>query len=202
MQSGVEQTMKRDEEGNVVGFHEFPQLETERLVLRRMSPNDVEFYLRQFSDPEIIELTTFDAPKDLEAAMKELQEYCLDNFVNDSGLRWGITKKGSPELIGTCGFYKWVKHVRCAEIGYDLVAAFRMQGIMTEALTAMIDFLFGPVQLNRLEALTIQRNEGSNRLLERLGFRREGVLRDYTYFHGRFLDDHLYALLKRDWENR
>jgi len=191
--------MKYDEEGNVVGFVTFPQLETERLLLRRMSVDDVDFYFRQFSDPDIVELTTFDAPKDLEGARDELHEYCLDNFVNDTGIRWGITEKGSPDLIGTCGFYKWVKHAKRAEIGYDLVEAYRRQGIMTEALTSMIDFLFGSVQMNRLEALTIPMNEGSNRLLQKLGFKREGVLRENTYFQGKFLDDHLYALLKRDW---
>jgi ribosomal-protein-alanine N-acetyltransferase len=194
--------MKHDEEGNVVGFETFPQLETERLVLRRMSLDDADFYFKHFSDPDIVELTAFDGPKDFEAATKELQEYCLDNFVNDTGIRWGIARKGNPDLIGTCGFYKWVKHVRRAEIGYDLAATFRRQGIMTEALTAMINYLFGPLQLNRLEAFTDPRNDGSNRLLQNLGFKREGVLREYTYFHGRFLDDYLYALRKSDWSGR
>jgi len=167
-----------------------------------MSTNDADFYFRHFSDPDIVEFHAFDGPENIDIAKKELKEYCLDIFVNDMGIRWGITKKESPELIGTCGFYKWGKLVRRAEIGNDLAPDFRRQGIMTEALTAMIDFLFGPVQLNRLEAFTDPRNEGSNRVLQKLGFKREGVLRDYTYFHGRFLDDHLYALLKRDWENR
>jgi len=200
VQSGNEHAMKYDEQGNVAGFLEFPQLETKRLILRRMSQNDAGFYFALFSDPDIIEMTTFDGPKDLDAARKELQDYCLDNFVNDTGVRWGITRKGNPELIGTCGFYKWIKHARRAEIGYDLTATHRKQGVMTEALTAMIDFLFGPAQFNRLEAFTDPRNIGSNRLLEKLGFRREGILRDYTFFRGRFLDDYMYALLRSDWE--
>jgi len=73
---------------------------------------------------------------------------------------------------------------------------------MTEALTAMIDHMFGSVQLNRIEALIETTNEGSIRLVEKLGFKREGLLRENACFHGKINDDFLYALLRRDWDAR
>ncbi len=194
--------MKRDESGVVIGFDEFPVLETERLLLRRMTMDDAGFYLKHFSDPSIVSISAFEAPKDMVAAIAELREYCVDIFTNDSGIRWGITLRNDPNLIGTLGFYKWVKNARHAEIGYDLDATHRRRGIMTEALTAALDYIFNEVELNRVQALTDPTNTPSVRLLDKLGFTQEGVLRDYTYFRGKYLNDLLFSLLRREWDNR
>jgi ribosomal-protein-alanine N-acetyltransferase len=194
--------MKRDESGVVIGFDEFPVLETERLQLRRMTMDDAGFYLKHFSDPGIVSMSAFEAPKDMAAAIAELREYCVDIFTNDAGIRWGITLRNDPNLIGTLGFYKWVKNARHAEIGYDLDGTYRRQGIMTEALTAALDYIFNKVELNRVQALTDPTNTPSVRLLDKLGFRQEGVLRDYTYFRGKYLNDLLFSLLRREWDKR
>ncbi len=186
--------------GRAVAFGEFPRLETERLVLRRMTLGDAEFYLRHFSDPDIVELTAFEAPGDLEAATAELRAYCVENFDRGTGIRWGISRKPDPALIGTCGFHQWVKEGGWrARIGYDLAAADRRKGIMTEALAAMIGYGFGTMRLHRVEALVDPRNAGSIRTLEKLGFRREGVLREDTCFRGRFVDEAMYSLLEQEW---
>jgi ribosomal-protein-alanine N-acetyltransferase len=194
--------MKRDESGVVIGFDEFPVLETERLQLRRMTMDDAGFYLKHFSDPGIVSMSAFEAPKDMAAAIAELREYCVDIFTNDAGIRWGITLRNDPNLIGTLGFYKWVKNARHAEIGYDLDGTYRRQGIMTEALTAALDYIFNKVELNRVQALTDPTNTPSVRLLDKLGFRQEGVLRDYTYFRGKNLNDLLFSLIRREWDKR
>lgn len=194
--------MKRDESGVIVGFDDFPVLETERLHLRRMTMDDAGFYLKHFSDPSIVSMSAVEAPKDMEAAIAELREYCVDIFTSDSGIRWGITLRNDPNLIGTLGFYKWVKNARHAEIGYDLDATHRRLGIMTEALTAVLDYMFNEVELNRVQALTDPTNTPSVRLLDKLGFRQEGVLRDHTYFRGKYLNDLLFSLLRREWDKR
>jgi len=189
-----------DEGGRVVAFGEFPRLETERLVLRRMTLDDAEFYLRHFSAPDIVELTAFEAPKDLEAARTELRAYCIENFDRNTGIRWGISRKPDPALIGTCGFHQWVREGgHRARIGFDLVAAHRRKGIMTEALTAMLAYGFEGMRLHRAEALVDPGNIGSIRTLEGLGFRREGVLREDAIFRGRFTDDAVYSLLEQEW---
>jgi ribosomal-protein-alanine N-acetyltransferase len=194
--------MKVDTDGRIAEFGEFPILESHRLVMRQLTMDDAEFYLRNFSDPTTVELTTFEAPKDLEAAKAELKLYCIDLFANCTGIRWGIVLKESGELVGTCGFHKWVKIHDRAEIGYDMLPEFRERGIMKEALTNMIDYIFGTVRLNRLEALIDPRNIASIRLVESLGFSRDGLLRENTLFRGRYIDDLVYSLLARDWRAR
>lgn len=195
-------TMGYDSEGKMIEFGEFPTLETKRLILRRMTMDDAEFYLKHFSDPTIVALSAYEAPKDIEAARQELREYCVDIFTLNAGIRWGITLKDAPELIGTCGFYKWIKHAYHAEIGYDLAPEFRRKGIMKEALTAMIDYLFGTVGLNRIQALMDPGNLASIKLVESLGFREEGVLREFTRFRGKFLNDAVYSVLASEWKDR
>lgn len=195
-------TMKTDETGRMVEFGEFPELETKRLVLRRMTLADAEFYLRHFSDPDIVELTAFDAPENIAKARQELLEFCIKPFEENKGIRWGIVLKGETELAGTIGYHQWVKaggyHAR---VGYDLAAAYRRRGIMTEALMAVLRYGFETTRLNKVEACTDPRNVASIRLLEKLGFHQDGVLRENTYFHGRFIDEVVFSLLASEWRN-
>jgi ribosomal-protein-alanine N-acetyltransferase len=186
----------------MVEFGEFPELETRRLVLRRMTLADAEFYLRHFSDPDIVELTAFDAPENIGKARQELLEFCIKPFEENKGIRWGIVLKGETELAGTIGHHQWVKaggyHAR---VGYDLVAAHRRRVIMTEALRAVLRYGFETMRLNKVEACTDPRNVASIRLLERLGFRQDGVLRENTCYHGRFIDEVVFSLLASEWRN-
>lgn len=195
--------MKVDETGRMTEFGEFPELETERLLLRSMTLADAAFYLKHFSDPEIVKLTAFDPPKGIEGATRELMEFCIRPFEENKGIRWGIVLKGHPGLIGTVGYIQWVKAGSYrARIGYDLAAAYRRQGIMTEALSEVLRYAFETMGLNRVEALVDTRDIASIRLLQKLGFHQDGVLRENTYFHGRFIDDTCFSLLAREWSKR
>ena len=194
--------MKRDADGKLIEFGEFPVLETKRLILRKMALDDDEFYLKNFSDSTTVDLTGFEPPKDLDAAREELREYCIDNFTNNTGIRWGVTVKGRPELIGTLGFYKWDKRNHSVEIGYDLLQEHRRRSIMKEAMTAMLDYLFGTMGLNRVYALIDPRNAASANLLIGLGFTKEGEFRESTYFRGKYLSDVVFAVLAREWKGK
>jgi ribosomal-protein-alanine N-acetyltransferase len=99
---------------------EFPQLDTERLILREMTLDDVEFYFSHFNNDKIIQGCCFPGPENLEAAREELERYCISPFKEGEGIRWGIVRKEDDALIGTCGYYDWNKIARRAEIGYDL----------------------------------------------------------------------------------
>jgi len=178
----------------------FPVLETERLLLREFTSDDVEWYLGHFSTPEIIHGSGFPAPEDIKAAKGEFETYILGPWRESTGLRWGITLKADGGLIGSCGFYKWERDPhRKAEIGYDLAPEYWGRGIMREALQAIIRYGFEEMNLNRVTLLAISYNERSLRLAERLGFVKEGVMRESAYFDGGFIDDVLYSLLRRDW---
>jgi [ribosomal protein S5]-alanine N-acetyltransferase len=194
--------MKADETGRMVEFGDFPELETKRLVLRRMTLADAEFYLRHFSDPDIVELTAFDAPENIDKARQELLEFCIRPFEENKGIRWGIALKGETELAGTIGYHQWVRaggyHAR---VGYDLASACRRRGIMTDALMVVLRYGFETMRLNRVEACTDSRNVASIRLLGKLGFHQDGVLRESTYFHGRFIDEVVFSLLASEWRD-
>lgn len=178
----------------------FPVLETPRLVLREIRLGDAEFWLRNFSDSEVVELTAYEPPRDLEAAKAEILQFAIRLFEEGAGFRWGITLRGRPELLGTLGYHQWHREGGgSARVGYELMREYRRQGIMSEALGAILDYGFGTMGLNRVEALTDPANTASRRLLESLGFREEGILRENTAFRGRFVDDVVYALLAREW---
>lgn len=178
---------------------EFPQLETERLILREMTPDDVGFFFRHFNNDKIIERSCFPGPKSLEAAREELERYCIKPFKEQTGIRWGIGRKGIDVLIGTCGYYDWNKTAYRAEIGYDLDPVFWKQGLMTEALLVVLRYGFEKMKLNRIQAIIDSENARSFRLVKRLGFKKEGVLRQNSYFNGRFRDEICFSLLKHEW---
>jgi ribosomal-protein-alanine N-acetyltransferase len=110
--------------------------------------------------------------------------------------------KDEMKLVGICGYYDWAHDAMRAEIGYDLDPVYWGKGIMTEALTAVIKYGLEAMNLNRVQALIDSHNERSMRLVERLGFKKEGVLRQRSIFEGEFRDDVCFSLLKRDWNKR
>ena len=181
----------------------FPTIETERLLLRELTSDDVEWYMSHFSTPEIVNGSGYPGPEDIEAAKEEFEMYILGPWKEDTGLRWGIALKDDDSLVGSCGFYKWEKDPhRKAEMGYDLAPAYWGRGIMREALQAIIQYGFDEMNLNRITVLVISYNDRSLRLVDRLGFVKEGVMRESAYFDGRFIDDVLLSLLKRDWKSQ
>jgi RimJ/RimL family protein N-acetyltransferase len=104
--------MEFDESGSLVKFGAFPLIKSRRLTLRRMAPEDAAFYLELFSDPDVVELTSFEAPKGIEGATQELLEYCVQPFEENKGIRWDIERNEVPRLAGTIGYHQWVKRRR------------------------------------------------------------------------------------------
>jgi len=182
-------------------FKRFPRLETDRLILREVTIKDAEWYLEHFSRKEIVHGQGFPPPTGMKAAREELQLYFVDLFKSRNGFRWGIEKKGEESLIGSCGYYKWLKpDGHQAEIGYDLDRPYWGQGIMTEALTTIIDFGFGKMKLNRIELLVLPGNERSIGLAKKLGFKKEGVLREHGFDEKmRPVDEVIFSMLRKDW---
>jgi len=181
----------------------FPQLTTERLVLRELTMDDVDWYKSHFSISEIVTGSGFAAPADGDAAREEFERYILGPWNQGTGLRWGITLKKDSRVIGSAGFYKWENEPhRKAEMGYDLNPTHWGKGIMTEALGAIISYGFDEMNLNRITIFVISENERSVKLARRLGFVKEGVIRESEFFDGRFIDDVMFSILKSDWRRR
>lgn len=119
-----------------------------------------------------------------------------------SSIRFGIADRAMPEVIGTCTLYNIQRGNRRADIGYALRREHCGRGLMHEALTALLAHGFDALILNRVEADIDPRNQASARTLERLGFVREGTLRERWIVNGEVSDTALYGLLKSDWDAR
>jgi ribosomal-protein-alanine N-acetyltransferase len=180
-------------------FQTFPQLETDRLILRRMQVADAEAIFRILSDDEVTrhyDDATFTDPSQ---ASEQIEAWEI-GYTQQRCIRWGITFKEDGVVIGSCGFYgihPW--HLR-GSIGYELARPFWRQGIMSEALTAILALGFGEMGLNRIDAVVLPDNLASIRLLEKLGFCNEGLLREYENWGNKgFVDLCMLSLLKKTW---
>lgn len=181
-------------------FNEFPQIETENLILREIKPSDAEAIFQFFSDEQVIRYHDVGAFTSVVQA-EILSDRWSERFRNQRGIRWGIAKKDDDIIIGTCGYGQWIKQYFRAEIGYELSKTHWRKGIMTEGLTAVVKFGFEKMELNRIEATVMMENIASMRLLEKLGFQEEGILRKYGFWKGGFHDLKLFSLLKEDCIN-
>ena len=178
-------------------FDTFPILETERLVLRQIRPYDSAALFACFADEEVTRYYNLPSFTRIEQA-QGIIEHMLTGYAERRTIRWAITRREDDLFLGTCGFTGWKWHFFSGQIGYELARPFWRQGIMTEALTAVIHLAFTQLQLNRIEALVMPGNIPSLSLLEKLEFQNEGLLRQSGYWENQFHDLYMMALLKRD----
>jgi [ribosomal protein S5]-alanine N-acetyltransferase len=174
----------------------FPRLETQRLKLRQMVATDADAVFRIFADEAVTRYYDLETFTHAEQAHQLIARQ-TERFEQEIGIRWGITQKGHDVVIGTCGYMFHRPSLR-AELGYDLARPYWRQGIMTEALKAIVDYGFERLDLHRLQALVLPGNIASERLLHKLGFQEEGVLRSYAYFKGAFHDLRCFSRLKQE----
>jgi ribosomal-protein-alanine N-acetyltransferase len=178
-------------------FEAFPEIETERLLLREILPDDAPAILAIFGDPAVTRYYDLETYTNLGQA-QELIDFFDESFELERALRWGIERKADGKLLGTCG-YVWLRRFR-GEIGYDLAQAYWRNGYMSEALDAILEFGFVELDLNRIEALTMTEHLASADLLRKLGFCEEGILRQHDYFKGAFHDMRLFAILREAYQ--
>ncbi len=179
----------------------FPALETDRLLLRQLTFEDTEFIFRHFSDPQVTQYLMDEAPVADYDQAREIINFYLEPESKTHN-RWGIIRKDDQRLIGTCGFHRWEKAYFRSDIGYDLSPDCWGQGYMSEALRAVLKNGFERMGLNRIDAYVYVHNQRSLQLLEKFGFKKEGLLRDYFCLDGVFYDHYLLGLLHRDWEDK
>jgi ribosomal-protein-alanine N-acetyltransferase len=175
-------------------FSSFPKIITERLVLREITEQDAESIYKLLSNPEVIKFDTFELFTDIKQA-EDLIECFGEGFRKKTAIFWGICLKNQSEVIGFCKCEIEIPKIR-ADFGYDLRPEYWNRGVMTEALDAVIDFTFNKADVNRIEALVSNENNGSIRVLEKLGFVKEGVLRKRSYWGGSYHDMVMLSILK------
>jgi len=187
-------------------FTQFPTLETERLILRELRLTDADAVFRIRGDYEVTRYNIGAAYTSLDQSIA-LIESVLNGYREENELRWGIVLKDAPrseagQVIGVCGYNYWSRINHRGSVGYDLARPSWGRGIMPEALTAIINFGFERMGLNRIEADASFYNTASTHVLEKLGFHQEGLQREQYFEDGSYHDLRLFALLKRDWENK
>lgn len=177
----------------------YPRLETGRLVLRKLRMEDADFLFTEWSDPVVTHFMCDEEP----LATREQAEDFLRPYQtpekNPSSKWWGVERKADGHLIGTCGYFRWDQQHHRAEIGYDLRPDAWGQGLMPEALRALVRFGFEEMNLNRIEATVHVENLRSQRVLAKIGFQQESLLREYYCRDGIYNDQVQFSLLKREW---
>lgn len=181
-------------------FQAFPHLETERFVLRRLHLSDVESLFAILADEEVTRFYDDEAFREISQAREQIEAWARGYDASRS-IRWGIARREDDIVVGTCGYYGFHERHRRGSLGFELARSYWRQGIMTEALGTIIGFGFREVGLNRIQAVVMPGNEGSEKLLEKLGFRREGVLREYENWGIKgYVDLLMFSLLRWEYE--
>lgn len=170
-------------------------ISTERLLIKKVSLDDAESLFKVWSNDAVTEYMNIDSMTEVSDAENMINFFIAADSNNEAN-RMGIFLKGNEkDAIGSCGFnYIDFENDR-AEIGYELHTDYWRKGYMKEALTALIDYGFETFSFNRIEAKVDVKNVASQRLLEKMLFESEGVLREYEKQKNEYIDIMMYSIL-------
>ncbi len=179
----------------------FPQLEGKRVRLRGPRSEDADALFQLFADPRVMRYWSrppMTTRREAEGLIEEIDE----SFALRTKLNWVLTLRNDDVVIGTCTLFHFEPRHRRAEVGYALRSDHWSRGIATEAATVVLAWAFRVLGLHRIEADIDPRNRNSRKLLERLGFASEGVLRERYFVGEETSDTELFGLLASDWTTR
>ncbi|NLR98410.1 GNAT family N-acetyltransferase [Rhizobium sp. P38BS-XIX] len=173
---------------------DFPELSSERLRLRALTPEDLDAFHELMSIPEVTRFSNWpDAPK--KTQMERSLKWIGSMFHKGNGCGWGIEDRISGQLLGGVRLHVIDQYSKCAQLGYELNPSAWGRGLMSEAVDAVLQCGFGDLSLNRIEAWTLPGNPASDRVLEKSGFRYEGTLRQKARFKDAFHDFRMFGCL-------
>jgi RimJ/RimL family protein N-acetyltransferase len=176
-----------------------PAINTDRLSLRAITAEDVDDFYAIYSNPEVMRYWSTPPLPDRDAASKLINQIHAD-FGRHELLKWGIALRSDDTLIGSVTLFHLDFTHRHAEIGYALGRPYWRKGYMQETLRAVINYAFEDLNFHRIEADVDPRNTASVKTVERLGFQREGYLRERWHVNGEIQDAFFYGLIRPDWE--
>jgi RimJ/RimL family protein N-acetyltransferase len=175
-------------------------LTTARLALRWLEAADAPAQFTIFSDPGVMHFIA--EPWTRMAQAEEALNSAMTSYRDGSNLIFAVELRATGELIGNVNLHRFFDSNRRCEVGYALASPHQGHGYATEALAAVIDYGFRELDMNRFEADINPANAASQRVLERLGFRKEGSMRERWIIRGQKADSAFYGLLKSDWVAR
>jgi aminoglycoside 6'-N-acetyltransferase len=172
---------------------------TERLTLRRFAPADAERFAAYRSDPVVAHYQSWTAPLPLVEAQQTVERFAQDDPEAPGWFQYAVDLDGA--LIGDLGL-KLHENLMQAEVGFTLATEYQGRGYASEAVHGLLEYLFVERELHRVSAECDARNTASARLLERVGFTREGLRLSNTWFKGEWTDDLIFGFLRDDYLNR
>lgn len=163
--------------------------------MRRIHSSDAVALFNMLADDAVTEFYDDDAFTDVSQAIDQIEAW-ERGYKNRGCIRWGIVLKDEDAIIGSCGYYGFHTWNRRASIGYELDRNHWRKGNMSEALSVILEFGYREMELNRVEAVVMPENIASVKMLEKLGFRNEGLLAEYENWGSKgFVDLCMFALL-------
>lgn len=179
------------------GLYDIPALETERLLLRPLTPADAADIFAYASDPEVARTTTWHPHTSIDAS-REFIAWAQHRYDMGAPEPFGMVLKATNTVIGACGLTPTWAHQR-GELGYALGRPYWGQGLTTEAVRAVVAYGFTSLRLNRIEARCMVENIASERVMQKAGLTLEGILREREICKGRTISLKLYAILRSEW---
>lgn len=173
----------------------FPILETDRLVLRELKEDDAIDILSCFSNKEVLRYYGQKPLTSIDQVQQIIRNFSM-NFNEKRGIKWGIELKGREGIVGTIGFQEWTQEHQRADLSYALYPDNWGNGYASEAVCKVVSYGFEELAIKRIGAVVFTENKASIKLLTKLGFQKEGLLRNYLYQNGVPFDAYIYSLLK------
>lgn len=175
-------------------FEIFPRFDIGGIDLREIRPeSDAPSYYEYMNRAEVKQFLTHDnIPASLAAAADDLH-YWGGLFRNRRSIYWAMSLSETGQMIGTVGFNTWNRLHNRAEISYDLDPICWGHGIMSRAVERVLDFAHTEMNMVRVQATVVTENSRSIKLLERLGFKKEGILEKYEIVSGKHSDYYMYS---------
>ena len=180
-----------------ISFNPFPRLESDRLILREITPGDVSEVFAMRSDPATMKYIPRPLAKTEQDALDHIAIIAKGLQDNES-INWAITLRGDDRLVGMICLLRMQLSDFRTEIGYILHPDLHGKGIMDEAIKTVIAYAFGTLKFHSLEAVIDPENSASEKVLLKNNFVKEAHFKENGYYNGQFLDSVVYSLINPD----
>lgn len=174
------------------------EIETKRLILKNYCENDLDNIYRLKSEPLVWKFSTQIATNEIEDS-RILLESVLKNYDKNKQDFQALFLKDSVKYIGEAGILSFNNQRNSAVIGYNLLPQYWENGYATEITKALVKYLFEDTKTERIEALAMEANKSSTKVLEKSGFVLEGLLRNYAYINNQYFNVCYFGMIRNDY---
>lgn len=177
-------------------------IETARLLLRPFTLEDNPAMRRNWISNPAIQKMYSEPVYTTEEEVAELLSKWISRYADASFYRWAVCLRSTGECIGQLAYFLVDDTNHFGEIEYCIGEAFQNKGYMTEAVTAILNYGFNEMGLNKVQVCHKSNNMPSKRVIEKSGFTYEGTLREFFYMDGEYVDRLYYSMLRKEWQEQ